>query len=84
VTVELNNTKSGLPHDKLIRSAISGLKMKPEEMEQRLNGASEAIREDIQSEMDTINWFHTAILYWKEHGMWEAVREHYETSGLDQ
>lgn len=81
---EINSTKSGLPHDKLIKSALAGLVLPPEEMQQRLAAADEKIREDIQAEMDTINWFFTAILYWREHGMLEAVNDYYEANRVDK
>lgn len=81
---EILNTKSGLPHAKLIDSALTGLAMKQEMMESRLAGAKPEVREDIQAEMDTINWFHTAVLYWQEHGKLEAVLAYYKTNRVDK
>lgn len=69
---------------KLIQSAINGLEMEHEEMEALLAQAPESLRVEIQKEMDNINWFHTAVLYWMEHGVWEAIVEHFNTHSRDE
>ena len=73
-----------LPKAKMIEAALRGLSKPHEEMEQLLAQAPTAVREQIQAEIDTINTWHPAVLYWMEHGVWEAVVEYYSTHRHDE